>query len=131
MVVGTDCKANRTGSCITFKFKEVDKGQETADFNSKLLSSETQSQGSQQMFLQKSSHNGNAQPCPLLQLTDIGKHYMVKSTSHPKTKGGPSNIGEIEEGKFGIRRQYTECFCMRKQVYDNLIAIGRNLTSSE
>ena len=32
--------------------------------------------------------------------------------------------------KHGIKRHYTECFSMRKDVYDSLMQIGRNFDSS-
>lgn len=55
----------------------------------------------------------------------------MKSTSHPKTFGGASESGTFEDSKFGIKRHYTECFCMRKVIYENLLRIGRNIENSQ
>ena len=56
---------------------------------------------------------GDHAPCALSDMGYIGKHYMVKSTSHPSTKGTPSDIKEFDPSKTGIKRHYTEAFCMR------------------
>jgi len=64
--------------------------------------------------------------CSLLDIRNIGKHYLVKSSTHPITRGGPSPDGEFEDRKQGIKRHYTEAFCMRKEVYQSLLKIADN-----
>jgi hypothetical protein len=56
-------------------------------------------------------------PCCLVDISYIGRHYLVKSTTHKSTIGGASALGEFESNKNGIKRQYTEAFCMRSEVY--------------
>jgi len=63
--------------------------------------------------------------CPIIDHTSVARHYLIKSTSHPGTLGGPSREGEFDDTRHGIRRQYTECFCMRNNVYESLLKIGR------
>ena len=43
-------------------------------------------------------------PCCLLNIAFIGRHYLVKSTTHKSTLGGPSPPGEFEARKNGIKR---------------------------
>ena len=62
--------------------------------------------------------------CSLLDPLQIGKHFLVKSTSHPITKGGASENGIFEENKIGIKRQYTNAFCMRNEIYENIIRLA-------
>lgn len=61
----------------------------------------------------------------------MGKHYLVKSTSHPITRGGPSADGEYDDYKGGIKRQYTYTFCMRKDIYDALLKLADDQNDSE
>jgi len=68
--------------------------------------------------------------CPLVDHTSVARHYLIKSTSHPNTLGGTSREGEFDDTKHGIRRQYTECFCMRKNVYESLLKIGKQPENS-
>jgi len=56
----------------------------------------------------------------------IGKHYLVKSTSHPKSSLFPSLNGEFDERKPGTKRHYTEAFCMRKNVFELLMKLAKN-----
>jgi len=59
--------------------------------------------------------------CSILDISHIGKHYLVKSTSHLISPYGPSPAGEFNDTKPGIKRQYTEAFAMRKDIYDKLL----------
>lgn len=69
--------------------------------------------------------------CSLQDLGQIGKHYLIKSTSHSHSKtGGTINSGTFDPIKSGIKRQYTECFAMRRDIYDNLLKIAMNMNSS-
>lgn len=68
--------------------------------------------------------------CPLVDHTSVARHYLIKSTSHPKTLGGASREGEFDDTRHGIRRQYTECFCMRKNIYESLLKIGKQPENS-
>lgn len=68
--------------------------------------------------------------CPIIDHTSVARHYLIKSTSHPETLGGPSREGEFDDTRHGIRRQYTECFCMRRNVYESILKIGRNPENS-
>jgi len=65
--------------------------------------------------------------CPLIDHTSVARHYLIKSTSHPDTIGGPSPEGIFDDRKHGIRRQFTECFSMRKDIYEALCHIGQNM----
>lgn len=42
--------------------------------------------------------------CPLIDHTSVARHYLIKSTSHPDTIGGPSPEGIFDDKKHGIRR---------------------------
>ena len=70
------------------------------------------------------------QPCPITDLSQIGKHYLFKNTSHESTRGGGSALGEVDSLKGGIKRQYTRAFCMQPQVYQSLISIANNPNDS-
>ena len=67
--------ANETGSVIVVKFQTV-RGTETI---------------------------GEDADCALANIEYIGRHYLVKSTSHPKTKGKPSGINGFDASKTGIK----------------------------
>ena len=69
--------------------------------------------------------------CPIIDHPSVARHYLIKSTSHPGTLGGPSREGEFNDRKHGIRRQYTECFCMRKNIYESILKIGRDPENSK
>ena len=69
--------------------------------------------------------------CPLIDHTSVARHYLIKSTSHGETLGGPSREGEFDDTRHGIRRQYTECFSMRKNVYESLLKIGKQPENSQ
>ena len=108
-------KANQSGSCVTFKFKSVNKVvTDTSQDN--LLGDKNDEQG---------------QLCPLRDFSQIGRHYVLKSTSHPKTIGGPSEPTTFDPIKHGIKRHYTECFCRRAVVYENLLKIAQNPINSQ
>jgi hypothetical protein len=51
----------------------------------------------------------------------LGRHFLVHSTSHPATKGGPTDEGVFDQNKQGKRRQYTEARCMSKTNHNALI----------
>ena len=55
----------------------------------------------------------------------------MKCTSIPKTFGFASPRGEFHEHKFGMKRQYTECFTMRREVYESLLKVGRDFYNSD
>ena len=61
----------------------------------------------------------------------MGKHYLVKSTSHPVTRGGPSADGEFDDYKVGIKRQYSQSFCMRTDIYEALLKLADDQNDSE
>lgn len=65
------------------------------------------------------------QPCPITDLSQVGKHYLFKNTCHESTRGGGSAIGEVDSLKGGIKRHYTRSFCMQPNVYRNLITLDR------
>lgn len=94
-VSSSDGYANKSGTCQTLRFKEV----EVSVVG-----------GNREKFI---TSKGPETICPLMDTSQIGRHYLIKSTSHPKTFGGASESGTYEETKHGIKRHYTECFCMR------------------
>lgn len=49
--------------------------------------------------------------CSLDDISQIARHYLIKSSNHPKNGT--------------IRRHYTEAFCMRKEVYENLLKLAK------
>jgi len=51
----------------------------------------------------------------------IARHYTVKNTSHERL--GKSSFA-FNAGDIGIKRHYTEAFCLRKDIYNNLIALA-------
>jgi hypothetical protein len=51
----------------------------------------------------------------------IARHYTVKITSHERL--GKSSLA-FNAGDIGIKRHYTEAFCLRKDIYNNLIALA-------
>jgi hypothetical protein len=108
MIEKCEMKCNKTGSTKTVKFsdKPLDKKGKVTSINSvkKLY--------------------------PLADLRSIGRHYVIKSTSHPHVID-PSGVGEFEDKKYGIRRHYTEAFCMRRDIYDNLIRLSKKHSLEE
>lgn len=102
--------ANKSGTCKTFKFREV------AHY---VKQNGVEDDNGQQQLLQNSMKNPAL--CPLLDVAQIGRHYLLKYTG----------FGHFEPLKPGIKRHYTECFCMRPEVYENLLKIGQNLSNSQ
>jgi len=92
--------ANSAGNCKTLEF--VDEEDETS-------------------FAQVSPEDnrllGAQTPCSLVDIRYIGRHYLLKSTSHPSTLGIRSPTGSFDAVKTGIKRHYTEAFCMRANVF--------------
>lgn len=70
--------ANQNGTAKTIKFDDAAKKEESSNLK-----------------------------CSMLDISKMGKHYLVKSTSHPITRGAPSADGEYDDYKGGIKRQYT------------------------
>ena len=105
--------ANKTGTCKTFRFKSIYQDQ-TGDGGMKdnLIFGEENADG---QYL-----------CPLIDHTSVARHYLIKSTSHPDTIGGASPEGIFDDRKHGIRRQFTECFSMRRDIYEALCHVGKN-----
>ena len=58
---------------------------------------------------------GRKEVCSLVDPTQIGKHYRVRCN---KTEGTFSE--EIP----GISRHYSEAFCMRKNIYENILKLA-------
>ena len=54
------------------------------------------------------------QRCSLEDISMIAKHYTVKSTEHPQG---------YNDGGMGIKRHYTEAFCLRSDIYKNLLML--------
>jgi len=53
----------------------------------------------------------------------IAKHYLLKSTSFKKPFGNNSPPGVLDRNKPGIKRHYTEAFCMRKEIYNGILRL--------
>lgn len=113
-VDGIERDSNKTGSCKTIRFKKLqsqeDSGITDDDGAANLI---------QEVDMSKYA-------CALVDHTQIGRHYLVKSSSHSKTLGGPAPQGSFDGRKHGIKRHYTEAFAMRQNVYDSLLKIGRD-----
>ena len=58
-------------------------------------------------------------PCSLVDIRYIGRHYLVKSLSHSSTR-------EFDRIKNGIKRHYTEAFCMRPSVYLGILDLAKD-----
>mmetsp|Transcript_2610 Transcript_2610/g.4039 ORF Transcript_2610/g.4039 Transcript_2610/m.4039 type:complete len:124 (-) Transcript_2610:716-1087(-) len=106
-------KANHTGSTVAIKFIENFDKHSFAGIPSGETTKvgETRSSGESKKYRLLADF-----PCCLVDYRQIAKHYLIKSTSHPYTRL-PSNTGQFQNEKQGIRRHYTEAFSMRKQVY--------------
>mmetsp|Transcript_13001 Transcript_13001/g.20161 ORF Transcript_13001/g.20161 Transcript_13001/m.20161 type:complete len:308 (-) Transcript_13001:254-1177(-) len=96
--------ANATGSVKTMKFSDY---QVSGEY--------------------RTLHEPSLTKCSLININQIAKHYLVKSTSHPSTKG-QSSAGTFEKSKCGIRRQYTEAFSMRKEVHEAILSLAQGST---
>lgn len=64
-----------------------------------------------------SSNEASKEVCPLIDFTQMGKHYRVKTN---KTEG------KFSDELPGISRHYSEAFCMRKNVYENILKLVEN-----
>ena len=64
-------------------------------------------------------------PCSLLDIKQIGKHYLVKSTGNMADFKDAYMPVKFHKHKNGIKRHYTEAFCMRKQVKQIIIDMAR------
>lgn len=60
----------------------------------------------------------------------MGKYYLIKSTSHPVNIKGSTKVGQFDDKRVGITRQYSDCFVMRKGVYQALLRIGSDPINS-
>ena len=67
----------------------------------------------------------------IIDYRQIAKHYLVKNTSHPASVGTVGISGDFDSNLHGIKRHYTEAFCMRGNVYDNLLALADNEGNQE
>lgn len=63
-------------------------------------------------------------PCSLLDIRYIGRHYLVKSTSHRQSRGATTEKGHFDISLPGIKRHYTEAFCMRPNVHDSILELA-------
>jgi len=123
--ISVDRNTNSTGTCKTVKFRSIYDTQKNmmegdlGGFNEQLLEDSTRLEYGEGQYA-----------CPIIDHTSVARHYLIKSTSHPETLGGPSREGEFDDTRHGIRRQYTECFCMRRNVYESILKIGRNPENS-
>lgn len=74
--------------------------------------------------------NGNKYANSLLDPRSIAKHYTVKSTSlsyqYDILNLLSSPNGQFDDKKSGIKRHYTEAFCMRPDVYQALLDLANN-----
>lgn len=118
VVDGSERDSNKNGSCKTIRFKRVEPPRQ-----------DNQEDSSNINLIEECDMS--AYTCSLIDHTQIGRHYLVKSSSHPKTLGGPAPDGVFDESKHGIKRHYTECFAMRQDVYDSIIKIGRDFTNCD
>jgi cytochrome b involved in lipid metabolism len=73
-----------------------------------------------------SKYTGIVAPCSLIDVSLIAKHYMIKVTSHSCIGLRTSPIGTFDHTLRGMKRHYTECFAMRKDIYENLMALSQN-----
>lgn len=99
---------NSTGTCKTFRFRSIYQNPDNDNLRENLIRED----------------NDGTYLCPLIDHTSVARHYLIKSTSHPDTIGGASPEGIFDDRKHGIRRQFTECFSMKKDIYEALCKIG-------
>ena len=69
-----------------------------------------------------------AKKCVLFDVSLLGRHYIIKSTNFKKSKNESrlSKFGSFDSTRVGTKRQYTECFVLREDVYDNLLKLALN-----
>lgn len=67
------------------------------------------------------SKNVPASENPLLNISQIGKNFLVKSTAHPAF--ATSVVGQALEAKQGIHRQYTHAYCMKPDIYKCIVDV--------
>ena len=48
--------------------------------------------------------NMNMKMCSLFDIGQIGKHYVIKSTAHPKSSADSNSAGTYDPTKSGIKR---------------------------
>lgn len=126
--LSVDRNTNHTGTCKTIRFRSIYDtqktmmgGAEVPTYNENLLDESAN----------RLEYGDGMYACPLIDHTSVARHYLIKSTSHPETLGGPSREGEFDDTRHGIRRQYTECFCMRKNVYESILKIANQPDNSQ
>ena len=71
-------------------------------------------------YSRMTNDNSKKEVCSLLDFTQMGKHYRVKTT------------GETFSDKIqGISRHYSEAFCMRKNIYENILKLVDNPSDTD
>ena len=75
--------------------------------------------------------------CSLVDVGSMGKYYLMKSTTfhqacpcvaqcHPSKNCFGSQPGGFDPTKVGIKRQYTDCFVMRQNIFKTILKIARS-----
>lgn len=65
---------------------------------------------------------------PLMNIGQIGKHFTVKSTAHPRFN--TSEVGHFNSNKAGIKRHYTLAVSMKPTLYQGLINLSKGITNA-
>jgi hypothetical protein len=62
--------------------------------------------------------------CPLIDPRTIGKHYLVDSQI---SLGRNTNrCCPLSGGKLGIKRHYTQAYCMKFDVHESILKLSQN-----
>ena len=113
-ISSVDRSANKRGSIKTFKFTKAPAGVAdeglTAPADDAYVQANRNSSGYGALVELKGDDSGRPQQkptCPILDYSSIGLHYLLKTTSHPATRGGSTPAGTLDGNKGGLKRQYT------------------------
>ena len=139
-IASVDRAANKRGSIKTIKFVTATAPGAAEGLNARTddqyvpanQSSARDEPKEQLVNLQDSlSAHALSSSCPILDFSSIGQHFLLKTTSHPATRGGSTPAGTLDRNKGGLKRQYTQAFCMISGVYENLLRLAADPTDAD
>lgn len=104
--ITSQVSANQNSSIKTIEFVRVDAGKGSEGYK---------------------KISGGSVVNPLTNISQIGKHFLVKSTAHPRFPA--TQVGQYDNGKRGLQRQYTQALSMRKDIHGLLLNLCRGRVS--
>jgi hypothetical protein len=134
-IASVDRSANKRGSVKTIKFAIAPAAAATEGLNATEddgYVQANQSAGDEQLVKLQDQSSAPKQngTCPILDVSSIGQHFLLNTTSHPATRGGSTPAGTLDRNKGGLNRQYTQAFCMTSTVYENLLRLAEDPTDT-